>query len=233
MARPSTGIKERIVRAARARFLVEGVDGASMRHIARDARTSLGMISYHFVSKDELFSAAIEEVYVRLLADLEASVASCPSVKETLRAVFTRLGKVSDEELAVLRLIAREALLSSERLARILDRAQRGHLRLIAALLQQGVQSAEIDASLPLPLAFVCTAAMGVLPQLYRRAFAESPPFGALPDVQALANLQVDLLFRALAPPDASAREKVRKRARAGAAPKKKEQTSSKRKGSR
>ena len=39
MARPRTDIRARIVRAARARFLAAGVDGASLREIAQLAKT--------------------------------------------------------------------------------------------------------------------------------------------------------------------------------------------------
>ena len=46
MARPRGDIAPRILHAARKRFLVEGVDGASLRAIARDARTNKGMIYY-------------------------------------------------------------------------------------------------------------------------------------------------------------------------------------------
>ena len=44
MARPRSDIEPRIVHAARRRFLKEGVDGASLRTIAKDAGTSIGMV---------------------------------------------------------------------------------------------------------------------------------------------------------------------------------------------
>src|SRR6185295_5828153 len=71
MARPPTDIRQRILGAARARFLAEGVDGASLREIARDAKTTIGMVSYYFPAKDDLFLAVVEEVYAVLLGDLE------------------------------------------------------------------------------------------------------------------------------------------------------------------
>ena len=61
--------------AARERFLTEGVDGASLREIARDAGTSIGMVYYYFPTKDELFLAVVEEVYAKLLADLASALA--------------------------------------------------------------------------------------------------------------------------------------------------------------
>ena len=43
MARPQSGLDRRIVEKARARFLLEGVDGASLRQIAKDAETAAAM----------------------------------------------------------------------------------------------------------------------------------------------------------------------------------------------
>src|SRR5262249_27779376 len=67
MPRPRTDIRVRILHAARARFAAKGVDGSSLRSIAADARTSIGMIYYYFPSKDALFLAVVEEVYGNLL----------------------------------------------------------------------------------------------------------------------------------------------------------------------
>ena len=113
MARPRSDIQPRIVRAARARFLESGVDGASLRTIAHDAGTNVGMVFYYFPTKDHLFLAVIEEVYAKLLDDLGAVLAGGAPVRDRLEQVFARIGRASAEELAVVRLVAREALLSS------------------------------------------------------------------------------------------------------------------------
>ena len=47
MARPRGDISERLIKAAREAFLTQGVDGASLREIAAEAGTSLGMITYY------------------------------------------------------------------------------------------------------------------------------------------------------------------------------------------
>ena len=57
MGRTPSDIAPRIVHAARRRFLSDGVEGASLRAIARDARTSIGMIYYYYPAKDDLFLA--------------------------------------------------------------------------------------------------------------------------------------------------------------------------------
>ena len=111
MARPRTDIQPRILHAARARFLAEGVEGASLRQIAKEARTSIGMVFYYYPTKDELFLAVVEEVYEKLLASLDQILSAKTPVRERLAQAFARLGEASDEELDVLRLVVREALL--------------------------------------------------------------------------------------------------------------------------
>jgi AcrR family transcriptional regulator len=203
MARPRSDIQPRIVHAARARFLEDGVDGASLREIARDAGTNLGMIVYYYPTKDDLFLAVVEEVYAKLLADMEAILTAEGTTRERLFHAFVRIGSVADDELAVLRLMAREALVSSTRFRQILERSRRGHLRTITRALADGVAQGELEGGVPPPLLLVCTMALGGFPQLLRRAAGSEPPFAALPGPETLAQISVDLLFRAIgaAPP--------------------------------
>jgi AcrR family transcriptional regulator len=205
VARPRTDIQPRIVQAARVRFLSEGVDGASLRTIAADAGTSVGMIFYYFPTKDDLFLAVVEEYYAKLLEDLSGSLLGEGPVRDRLRRAFVRLGRASEEELQVVRMVARESLLSSERFHRVLSRAQRGHLAMMLAAIADGVKGGEIDPTLPAPVVLLCTLAMGGLPQLVRRATDGGGPFPGLPAAEALADLSVELLFRAISPPLAAA----------------------------
>jgi AcrR family transcriptional regulator len=200
MARPRTDIQPRIVHAARARFLVDGVDGASLRTIAADAATSVGMIFYYFPTKDELFLAVVEEFYAKLLEDISRALAPDAPVRERLKRAFARLGSASNDEIEVVRLVAREALLSSERFQRIFERVQRGHLAMLLATLADGVREGAIDGELPAPLVLVCTLAMGGMPQLVRRATRGQALFATLPPATGLAEVSVELLLRAVAP---------------------------------
>jgi len=199
MARPRTDIRPRIVQAARERFLAAGVDGASLRHIAADAGTNIGMVFYYFPSKDDLFLAVVEEVYARLLGDLAGALAGEAPLRDRLKRAFVRLGRVSDEELAVIRLVVREVLLSSERFARVFARVQRGHLALFAATLAEAVASGELEDTIRPPLLLLATFALGGLPQLVRRAGGDRAPFAGLPAPEVLADASLELLFRAVA----------------------------------
>lgn len=198
MARPRTDIQPRIVNAARARFLAEGVDGASLRNIAADAGTNVGMVFYYFPTKDDLFLAVVEEVYARLLADVGSSLKGEAPLRDRLKRAFVRLGNASNEELLVVRLVVREVLLSSERFARVFARMQRGHIGLFVATLAEGVSSGELDAAIPPPLLLIATFALGAVPQLVRRSAGDRPPFAGLPGPDPLADACLTLLLRAI-----------------------------------
>jgi len=200
VARPRTDIQPRIVHAARARFLAEGVDGASLRTIARDAGTNIGMVFYYFPTKDDLFLAVVEEVYAQLLADVARSLEDDAPLRDRLKGAFVRLGRASDDELSVVRLVVREVLLSSERYARVFARMQRGHLALFVATIAEAVQAGDLDGSIAPPLLLIATFAMGAIPQLIRRAAGERAPFAGLPAPAPLADASLALLWRAIGP---------------------------------
>jgi AcrR family transcriptional regulator len=204
MARPRSDIRPRIVKSAHARFLAEGVDGASLREIARDARTNVGMIVYYFPTKDDLFSAVVEEVYAGILDDLKKVLENDGPVRDRLRGAFVRLGSATNLELDVLQLIARESLSSSTRLRRIVARFMRGHVPLVIATISDGIRSGEFDAAIPMPLVLLATLGLGVLPQIARRASRSWPIFASMPDPGRLADISIGLLYRAVGAPGAS-----------------------------
>jgi AcrR family transcriptional regulator len=218
MARPRSDIQPRIVEAARARFLSEGVDGASLREIAREAGTNIGMVVYYFPSKDDLFLAVVEEVYAKILSDLEQAFGAHETARLRLRHALVRLGSASEHEMEVLRLMAREVLLSSTRFKRIVARFMRGHLPLFIATVAQGAREGEFDASVPLPLLVLSVMGLCGLPQILRRAAADVPLFAALPGADGLADATLDILFRAVGGPRAAAKKDIAKRA-GGSAP--------------
>ena len=198
MPRPRSDIQPRIVHAARARFLESGVDGASLRAIASDAGTNVGMVFYYFPTKDDLFLAVIEDVYVKLLDDIAAALAGDAPVRERLERVFARLGRASEDELTVVRLVLREVLLSHERFGRVFARMQRGHVAMVLSTLAEGIARGEIDASVPPPLLLLSCIGLGALPQMVRRAAGDRAPFSVLPAPEKLAHESVELLFRAI-----------------------------------
>jgi AcrR family transcriptional regulator len=201
MARPASDIAERVVTAARTRFLAEGVDGASLRAIARDAGTNLGMVYYYFPTKDALFLAAIEEVYSGLLDDF-SRLLSRPglSTASQLESIYARFGALSHEEVEVLRLIIREAVGSSARLGVLFERFSRGHILLFTTLLGQGQARGELlrdQSPLVLMMAVLSTA---IIPQLMRHRIleAELPVSKLIPEPVRLAHTMSQFILRGI-----------------------------------
>lgn len=82
--------KEAILDAAEARFADDGYDSVSMRDVADGAGVPLGLINYHFGTKEKLFQAVIarraEELNARRRAALAAISTAPPSIEAVLGA---------------------------------------------------------------------------------------------------------------------------------------------------
>jgi AcrR family transcriptional regulator len=181
MARPRSDIAPRILHAARARFLAEGVDGASLRAIADDAGTNIGMVYYYFQTKEALFLAVIEETYVGLLASLEEVLAPALPAEQRLRALYLRVGNLAPDEVTMLRLVLREALTSPVRLERVIERFRRGHVPLLIGLVQDGLREGLFDPAVSPALLLAGTLALGGPAQLFMRMAPARLGLGAAP----------------------------------------------------
>jgi len=195
MPRPKSDIDVRILHAARERFLNQGVDGASLRAIAKDAGTSIGMVYYYFPTKDDLFLAVVEEVYERVVSELSAALGSDVPVVERIRRLYERIGRLDPEEGMVLRLVAREALVSSSRLERILERFQRGHIPLVLRTVADGIADGTLDRERHPFLLLASVVALGTVPQILARLLSERLPLGRVAQGPELAEELVQLLL--------------------------------------
>lgn len=191
MARPKGDIDQRILHAARARFLAEGVDGASLRAVAKDARTSIGMIYYYFPTKDELFSGVVEEVYQRVLADIEIALAPDVSIEARIRRIYERIVRLDADERDVLRLVLRESLTSAARRERLLERFARGHFPIVIRTVLEGFADGTLDSSLPPFVVATAIISLGALPPVAHRIVGPHLP---LPGPKATEDLPAELV---------------------------------------
>lgn len=201
MARPPSDIAPRIIHAARERFLFEGVDGASLRKIAKDAGTNIGMVYYYFKTKDDLFLAVLEEVYGRLLEDMRGIMAEPLPPEERIAHLYQRIAAMSDDEFKTVRLIMREALVSSARLGRLAQRFLDGHIPLILKLIQDGAAQSRLRSDLH-PVALLgAMLSLGLLPQIARRQLAGTDLsfVSLLPPGAAVASTMYDVLLHGIA----------------------------------
>jgi AcrR family transcriptional regulator len=195
MARPKGDIDQRILKAALDRFLTEGVDGASLRAVARDAKTSIGMIYYYFPTKEELFLGVVEEVYQRVLRDIETALAADVPVAERILRLYERIARLDAHELDVLRLVAREALTSSERRELLLERFSRGHFPVVIRTVLEGVSDGTLDPTLPPVVLLSALVALGALPPVIVRVVGARLP---LPEPKAPKELPKALVHALL-----------------------------------
>jgi AcrR family transcriptional regulator len=200
MARPRSDIQKRIVLAARTRFLADGVDGASLRHIARSARTSIGMVYYYFPTKDDLFLAVVEDVYSVVLGEILPALDPSLPVQERILRMYTRIGALTDDEIQVIRLVLREALVSSARLDRIVERFQRGHLPLMFQLVFDGLGNGTFDPGIHPIVIFLAMMGLGGPGQLLRRIADGRSPVPDIPKGAQLSQQMLGIFLHGVAP---------------------------------
>lgn len=204
MPRPRGDVRERLLTAARRRFLSDGVDGASLRKIAADAGSNVGMIHYYFESKEALFLAVVEDRYAALLDDLGAILETDEPILARFERLSVRVGSLSDEEAEVLRIVARELLTSSERRRFLLRRFERGHVAVASKALATARDEGQLRDDLPLPVALMAAFATMLLPQALGRVLPGDERPGALRDLpppEALAAAMRAVLERGLLAP--------------------------------
>jgi AcrR family transcriptional regulator len=201
MPRPRSDIAPRILRAARDRFLELGVDGAGLREIARDAGTSIGMVYYYFPSKDDLFLAVVEDSYAGLLADVAAALDGDDPFPARVDRLYGRFARMTDDEVAVLRIVMRELLSSAERRNKLVARFLRGRIPVVLGAVAAGAQRGEIAvAHHPMAVAIALMLA-GLLPQLVRRLAGGKAPAGLpLPPPDELAHALASVIMRGVSP---------------------------------
>ena len=78
--------QEQILDATIACIVRDGIDGASMRNVAREADVSLGLLSYHFDDKRSLIEAAFQFATDRLLDATLESLGGVVGADQRVRA---------------------------------------------------------------------------------------------------------------------------------------------------
>ena len=204
MPRPRTDIRPRILDAARERFAATGVDASSLRSIASDAGTSIGMIYYYFPTKDDLFLAVVEDVYGRLLGDLEAALGSEQDFARRALALYRRIARSSEIEGQVIRLVAREAFTSGQRRESVARRFSRGHVPLIFQAVLAAVRAGELRSDISPLVLMAATIALGTLPQIALRALGRHLP-SAVPSAEELTRQLARVLMEGVGAPRAAA----------------------------
>ena len=205
MARPKSDIQSRIIETARTRFLVDGVEGASLREIAREADTNIGMVYYYFPTKDDLFVAVLQSAYPKIVQRIEGALAPGASVAERFERLYTKLDMMSDEERDIMRLMLREVIVGSPRLERLTAMAGAGHVPLLMQLITDAYMNGDFDREHPpmiVLVTLICTAIMPhvVVPPLARALSTAAPDRAQLPTGAQLGAMISKVVLSGLRP---------------------------------
>src|SRR5918993_2104148 len=73
-AQSDADLRERLLDAALACYAAEGIKGASLKSIARQAGVTPALVHYYFGNKDLLFAAVVEERLMRAMAALQGGL---------------------------------------------------------------------------------------------------------------------------------------------------------------
>jgi hypothetical protein len=130
-----------------------------------------------------------------LLADLTRALEQDAPFATRIERLYARLGALSLRELQTVQLVVREALVSSTRFGRILERVQRGHVPLVLGALADGMDEGVVDTSHHPMVLVVTTFAVGALPQIMRRVAGERLGLSGLPEGDAFARELVSVLL--------------------------------------
>jgi AcrR family transcriptional regulator len=138
----TSGVKEKVDRAAVELFAAQGVDGVSIAEIAAAAGVSQGALYRHYPSKDELAWSLFSEAYLRTGAELDAIRAGVSGFAARIAAMMTHFCTLYDRDPALFRfmLIAQHGMLSR------LGYGQRTPIEVIIDTIADAVEAEEIGS---------------------------------------------------------------------------------------
>lgn len=115
---------ERILEAALGAFSEKGFDGAKTRDIAARAGVTLGLVQYHFGTKEELWKAAVDRAFADLDAGLERirDETGDQDIVEVLRALIPAYVRFVAENTAFIRMMHDEGRRQTPRMRWLADR---------------------------------------------------------------------------------------------------------------
>jgi AcrR family transcriptional regulator len=121
MARPvhadAEATRKRILKSAVLRFSDLGIDGASIRAIARGADVSLAMVHHYFGSKDDLYRACVDSMYESLAGlrtELERELRLGGSTHEVVERAVVAGFRFARKHQTAMRLLLRAVMESGE-----------------------------------------------------------------------------------------------------------------------
>ena len=162
------------------------------------------MIYYYFKTKDDLFLAVVEEIYVGLLDKLASALDRTRPVIDRLHALYERLGALSADERDVVRLVLREVLASPARLERLLARFSADTFRCCSTWFTRGWRAAYFRGDVPVGVLIAAVGVLGGPAQLLLATMEGRLPPAMVPRADGRSAALVDVLLNGVARPGPS-----------------------------
>ncbi len=144
-----TETQEAILNATMSCIVRDGLDGTSLRDVAREAEVSLGLLSYHFDDRKALIVAAFGLANDRLLAASAASLDGVAGPAERVRA-FVRgsfHGEFLEREYLALRIALWAISRTDDQIEVIEKRTNAHYLEMMATLISEACPGIEADVA--------------------------------------------------------------------------------------
>ncbi|MFC4453312.1 TetR/AcrR family transcriptional regulator [Deinococcus sonorensis] len=146
--RSETSTRERALAQAAQLFTERGYHGVSMREVAQAVGVTKPALYHHFVDKDALFLAVLEESLEGLMALLQRASTQV-TLPEQLGCLLTDLLSTASQQRVGLKLAGELGHIEPARRLAFEQAYRRGWLGGVNALLDQAVQAGQLRADLP------------------------------------------------------------------------------------
>jgi len=203
------GTRQRIVDAALSAFATLGFDGATTRDIAERAGANQGLIAYHFSTKEDLWKAAVEQIFGELQQSFAQRAELLDDADAATRAqlLMRHFVRFAAEHPELHRLMVQEGKSDGPRMEWLVDTHVRPLFEVASALMRQARPEAEVARVDPLHLYYIFVGAAAhlfVMAPECQRLTGIDPTQPQV--VKAHADAIIDLLFQPPPPPAPSPR---------------------------
>jgi AcrR family transcriptional regulator len=160
VARPSRQTDQRLIQAAQDLMRRSALSQLNLRQLADKAGVNLGMIHYHFKTKDQFIKAVLKDTYARFFKDFSLQVEGEKEPLAKLRRALISLGQFSYENRHLILSLLQDALNRDPSAKDFAKQLIAQHSQVILALLQQCQKEGSlVQAPLPMLMSYVMPAA--------------------------------------------------------------------------
>jgi AcrR family transcriptional regulator len=137
MSRPSQNTDEKLIKTGLEMLEKSGLSRMNLRQVAAKAGVNLGMIHYHFKTKDQFIHAVLQDIYEKFFANFSLKVEEGTTPIEKLRqAIFAVAQFVRDNRRLLLSLI-QDALDHNPEVKAFVQKNFGRHAKILLGLIRQ------------------------------------------------------------------------------------------------